>query len=207
MHPFVLKSPNHLHLHLLWAVSLLTALFAWKQNQGSLVGGPISLPKALWLNYALCVFLILPFSLWRNVALSLAVRALFGWVFVSFALRSLVETFMLYFTRKWECIYGIGHDLFTLLLVVWLRYRLPARCSGWDHRALNFATLLQTTLLLESFMAWQFSRFASPTEGVYFAGDTPHFRLINNITWAAVAVVYPFLLNFLWLTRHDFCRP
>jgi len=47
------------------------------------------------------------------------------------------------------------------------------------------------------FMAWEFSKLASPAEGIYFAADTPHFRFVNLASWLAVAIGYPALLHLL----------
>lgn len=186
------------------AVTCLTFLFASFQNRVGWVGGPISLAKTLWLNFTLLVFLVLPLCLWRNQRLAPHVRVLFGVVFVSFALRGVAELYILYFTHAWECIYGIGHDLLTFAAIVWCRRRSAVKHLPHDQRALAFATLVQVALLVEGFMAWQFSRLASPADGIYFADDNAHFRFVNNASWVAAALGYPLLGQFLWRTRHDF---
>jgi hypothetical protein len=63
--------------------------------------------------------------------------------------------------------------------------------------------LLQITLFAEMFMAWEFSKLASPAEGIYFAADTPHFRLVNMASWIAVATGYPALLYLLSRNREE----
>ncbi len=178
-------------------VSLLTALFARHQNRRNAVGGPISLPKMLWLNYALLVFVVLPFCLWRNSSFSPAARTLFGCVFALFALRGVVELWVLYFTRGWKCIYGILHDFLVLAAIVSVGVELnPAS----DLRALQFAALMGVSLCVEAFMAWQFSKLASPAQGIYFAADTEHFRFVNRASWIAVALGYPVMGALLWRT-------
>jgi hypothetical protein len=185
------------------AVLAATLAFGVLQNHVGFTGGPISVAKTLWLNYALEVFLVVPFCFWRCGSYSPAVRRIFGAVFLSFAIRGLIELYILYFTRAWECIYGISHDLFTFALVLVLLQRvsnvLPA-----DRRALRFVPILLCTLIVECFMAWQFSRLASPNDGIYFAADTEHFRRVNLWSWIAVGIGYPVLAYFLWMTRRDF---
>ena len=182
--------------------------FALLQNRFGLTGGPISAAKTLWLSFTLQIFFVAPFCLWRNTAYSLAVRRMYGAVFVSFAIRAVVELYILYFTRAWKCGYGITHDLFTFLLVTifclsfWMR-RVPLHAG--DRRALIFVPLLLVTLVVECFMAWQFSLLASPAEGIYFADNTEHFRRVNLWSWIAVGIGYPALLAFLWHARKDFC--
>lgn len=182
--------------------------FALLQNRFGFTGGPISAAKTLWLSFALQVFFVAPFCLWRNAAYSMAVRRMYGAVFASFAIRAVVELYILYFTRDWKCGYGIAHDLFTFLLVTvfclsfWMR---RVRLEASDQRALIFVPILLVTLVVECFMAWQFSLLASPAEGIYFADNTEHFRRVNLGSWIAVGIGYPTLLAFLWHARKDFC--
>jgi len=72
-----------------------------------------------------------------------------------------------------------------------------------DFSALRVANFLQITLFVEMFMAWEFSKLASPAEGIYFAADTPHFRIVNVASWIAVAIGYPALLYLLSRSREE----
>ena len=192
------------HLFLVGFVILATGFFGWIQNRGGLVGGPISIPKMLWLTYTLLTFVVVPACLWRNRALSREIRMLFGVAFISFAIRGIIELYILYWTRNWQCIYGILHDLLTFALVVALGLRLPRDRTDKDQRALGFVWILLPSLLVECFMAWQFSKLASPGAGTYFASDDPHFQFVNNASWAAVVIGLPLLGWYLWRTRKDF---
>lgn len=183
------------------AFSATSAVFGFVQNRGKLVGGPISTPKVLWLNYALIVFFVLPFWLWRGAPLSPAVSAVFGWVLLSFVLRAVIEFYLIYVTITWKCVYGIGHDWFTFLLAAGLRGVLSATAGAADAQALQFLTAYQLVLLVESYMAWAFSKLASPQDGVYFASDEEKFRRINNITKVAVTAGYAYLAYFLRQTQ------
>lgn len=192
----------------IYAVALLfvaVIAFALLQNYFGFTGGPISAAKTLWLSYALQVFLVVPCCLWLNPAYSEGVRRIFGAVFLSFAIRGIIELYILYFTQAWKCGYGISHDLFTFALAAILfMYARAQPSSAADRRALMFLPILFVTLLVECFMAWQFSLLASPAEGIYFADNTAHFRRVNLWSWMAVGVGYPALLWFVWSTRHDF---
>lgn len=143
----------------------------------------------------------MPFWLWRGAPLSPAVSAVFGWVFISFALRAVVEFYLIYVTITWKCAYGIGHDWATFLLAGALRLGLPEPTSAAEAQALDWLSVYQLALLVESYMAWAFSKLASPRDGVYFAGDEEKFRRINAITKAAAALGYGHLLYFLWRTQ------
>lgn len=185
------------------ALSLATALFAWWQNHTGGVGGPISAAKTLWLNYMLVAMYVVPFFLWCDNTLAPATRGFFGWVFFSFALRAPIELWIIFFTRAWRCGYGITHDLFTISLIAFLRWRMSPDVAHRDSEAIRVATLLQVTLLVEVFMAWEFSRLASPAQGIYFAADTPHFRVVNVASWIAVSIGYPALMYFSWRSRSE----
>jgi hypothetical protein len=184
-------------------LSAASAVFAWRQNHFAVVGGPISIAKTLWLNYMLIVMYIVPFFLWRDKTLALATRNLFGCLFGSFALRAPLELWIIFFTRGWRCAYGITHDLLTLGLMIYLRRRMSPELARRDVTPLRVATLLQITLLVEMFMAWEFSKLASPAQGIYFAADTQHFRLVNVASWIAVAIGYPALLYLLSRNRRE----
>jgi hypothetical protein len=184
-------------------LSAASAVFAWRQNHLAVIGGPISVAKTLWLNYMLITMYIVPFFLWREKTLAPATRNLFGCLFVSFALRAPIELWIIFFTRGWRCAYGMTHDLVTLGLMIYLRWRMSPELAWRDVAALRVATLLQISLLVEMFMAWQFSKLASPAEGIYFAADTPHFRLVNVASWIAVDVGYPALLYLLSRSREE----
>jgi hypothetical protein len=184
-------------------LSAASAVFAWRQNHLAVVGGPISMAKTLWLNYMLIAMYIVPFLLWREKTLAPATRSLFGWLFASFAMRAPIELWIIFFTRGWRCAYGITHDLLTVGLLVFLRWRMSTESAQRESAALRVATLLQITLFVEMFMAWEFSKLASPAEGIYFAGDTPHFRVVNVASWIAVAIGYPALLYLLSRSREE----
>jgi hypothetical protein len=187
-------------------LSAASAVFAWRQNHLAVVGGPISVAKTLWLNYMLIAVYIVPFFLWREKSFTPATRSLFGWLFASFALRAPIELWIIFFTHGWRCAYGITHDLLTFALLAFLRWRMSPESARRDFAALRVATLLQITLFVEMVMAWEFSKLASPGEGIYFASDTPHFRAVNIASWVAVAIGYPALLYLLSRSREERVR-
>ena len=165
-----------------------TALFGWRQNKGGVVGGPISLPKILWLNLTLTVFFGLPFALWRETSLSPGMNALWGWLLLSFVLRAVIELYLIYVTISWKCLYGITHDLFSLALAVALRAGITPQPS--DQKALAFLWVYAAVLLVEAGMAKAFSRLADPKDGIYFASQEERFKRVNMASWAASAAGY-----------------
>ncbi|TBR21293.1 hypothetical protein EPO15_10685 [bacterium] len=174
-----------------------TALFGWRQNRGGVVGGPISLPKVLWLNLTLTVFFGLPAVLWRDGALSPGMRALWGWLLLSFVLRAVIELYLIYVTITWKCVYGISHDFFTLALAGLLRAAMPAPAPG-DARAAAFLWLYTAVLVVEAGMAKAFSLLADPKTGIYFASDDERFKRVNRASWAASLAGYGALAGLLF---------
>ena len=165
-----------------------TALFGWRQNRGGVVGGPISVPKILWLNFTLTVFFGLPAVLWRDAGLAGATRSLWGGLLLSFVLRGVVELYLIYVTIGWKCAYGIGHDLFQLALVLALGAAMPP--APGDERARGFLWLYAAVLVAEAGMARAFSRLADPKTGIYFASDEEKFRRVNQASWVASLTGY-----------------
>jgi hypothetical protein len=207
--PSRLKPASGMSSLCLAVVLLLLASLAFMalQNSSHAVGGHISLPKALWLDWTLTTFYVVPLFLWKNSALNPANRYLFGWLFLSFVLRGVAELVVIYATHDWRCIYGISHNAFTLALAAFLYLRLPRQLLTADRRALGFLLIYVTTLVFESINAWQFSLLANPANGVYFAAATPHFAFVNHLTWVELTCLWPWFCWFLWKTRPDFSQP
>ena len=118
-------------------------------------------------------------------------------------MRAPIELWIIFFTRGWRCAYGITHDLLTFGLLAFLRWRMSPELARGDSPALRVLTLLQITLFVEMIMAWEFSKLASPAEGIYFAADTRHFRFVNLVSWIAVTIGYPALLYLLSRSREE----
>ena len=189
------------------AMAFASMLFMALQNSADAVGAHISLPKALWLDWTLTTFYVVPFFLWRNLALTDSIRSLFGWLLLSFVLRGVAELVVIYATHAWRCIDGISHNGLTFALAAVLFFRLSRALSPVDRRALGFLLIFLATLIFESINAWQFSLLADPGKGVYFAANTPHFAFVNQLTWVELAFLWPWFGWLLWITRNDFSRP
>jgi hypothetical protein len=177
------------------AVSAVVYRFARKQNRGERVGGPISLPKSLWLNYTLLSWFVIPAALLRREGLSPGNRAALRAHLLSFTARGAAEMWMLYRTHSWRCAYGVGHDAVDLaMLSVMMRRRRVQGGEGINGVARRHLDSIRGTLVAEMVFASLFnSTVAGKTQGqdgIYFASEEPHFRLINNLTAAVDVVAY-----------------
>jgi hypothetical protein len=177
------------------AVSALVYRFARKQNRGERVGGPISLPKVLWLNYTLLSWFVIPATLLRREGLSPGNRAALRAHLLSFTARGAAEMWLLYRTHSWRCIYGVGHDAIDLaMLSVMMRSGRDGSSEGVNGIARRHLDSIRATLVAEMGFATLFnSTVAGQTQGqdgIYFASDEPHFRLINNLTATVDVLAY-----------------
>jgi len=180
------------------AVSGAMALFAWHQNTTAIVGGPTSVPQALWLNLTVLVFLVMPLVWWQGSRLHPDLKLLFALGFAAFFLRGLVELPVLYLTTWWRCFYGIIHDVtvFAILGAGYLRCR--PRLGPADRTGEFFLGMYLVLLIAEACFAWAFSQLASPAAGIYFAADTPRFAGLNLAISAVVILAYPGLGLMVW---------
>lgn len=193
-------------------VSGLVYRFARKQNRGERMGGPISLPKSLWLNYTLLSWFVIPAELLRRQGLSPGNRAALRAHLLSFTARGAVEMWMLYRTHSWRCAYGVGHDAIDLaMLSVMMHPGRGESREGVDGVARRHLDSIRATLVAEMVFASLFnSTVAGQTQGqdgIYFASDEPHFRAINNLTGAVDVVAYARLAMVMRdLVRLDVAR-
>jgi hypothetical protein len=176
-------------------VSAFVYRFARKQNRGERVGGPISLPKSLWLNYTLLSWFVIPAALLRREGLSPGNRAALQAHLLSFTARGAAEMWMLYRTHSWRCAYGVGHDAIDLaMLSVMMRSSREESREGVNGIARRHLDSIRATLVAEMVFATLFnSTVAGQTQGqdgIYFASDEPHFRLINNLTATVDVLAY-----------------
>jgi hypothetical protein len=183
-----------------WVAGGVTAAvfaFARKQNRGDRVGGPISLPKTLWLNYTLISWFIVPAALLRRDDLSPGARAALQAHLMSFVARGSAEMWLLYRTHSWRVAYGVGHDALDLALIT-AALRLRGRGGVADGIARRHLDAIRATLLFEMAFASLFHLAidgrTKGEDGIYFASDEPQFRRINALTAAVDVAAYARLM-------------
>ena len=179
-----------------WLIASLAALaaaavvFHRHQNTGPALGGPISVPKTLWLAYALAAWFIVPAFLWGDRRLAPPTRRLFGVFWIVMMARGVVELILILGFRHWTPFYGIAHDLGCISLIVILRRRLAA-VGILDRRALRFAASIALSLCAEIAFAGMFLQTGAHERAVYFASSDASWGYINLVTTSALIVFYP----------------
>ncbi|MBW3572754.1 MAG: hypothetical protein KY467_16790 [Gemmatimonadetes bacterium] len=197
-----MKAPRKVPVWVLVAGAVTAAVFAFarKQNRGERIGGAMSLPKVLWLNYTLVSWFVIPAALLRRQGLSPGTRAALTAHLLSFTARGGAELWLLYRTRSWKVAYGVGHDALDLALVSALMRRGRGRRWGRaDAVARQHLDAIRGTLLFEMVFASLFHRaVAGKTQGedgIFFASDEPRFRRINALTAAVDVAAYARLMT------------
>ncbi len=188
------------------AVTAVVVAFGVKQNSSAMVGGPISLPKLLWLNYALIAWFVTPWFLARHPRVAPPLRRLFGWHLAVMAARGLVELWLLYVTLGWNPLYGIAHDLFQIGLIGALRREARGTENAFNRDTSRFSTALQLSLAAEiTFAAWFYGTGAH-RQAIYFVPSDPAYIFINSLTAAADVALYSYLVFFFWRNREALFR-
>ena len=193
-------------------MALLLAVFGVRfkgQQKPGAIGGPISAAKAFWLPFALYFWFIVCAVLAIDPALPSSLRTVYAVMAVSMWLRGIAELVMLYVTHNWRPPMGVGHDAFTIVLVV----VVAVFCIGatdtqqWSSLARGAGALLWVvlaSLVLEIVHAWSFfvvvGRRTLGTEGIWFADDEdPRFAAINLRTKIGnVVLAVPVFAYCVW---------
>jgi hypothetical protein len=188
-----------------------SAVFYYRQNHAGQVGGPMSVEKLLWLNYALTAWFVVPALLLRHPDLAPPLRAIFRAFLASMLGRGVIELWLIYVAFGWSPLYGIAHNVGTMtLLAVLCRRHGPAlgRLDPFNAAVRRFVTSVRLSLVAESVFAVLFYRMQVHQEAIYFAPPTEAFAHINLLTRAVDAAVYTDLVCFLWRQRAAlFTRP
>ena len=182
---------SRLRLLLLLSLAASAAFYVW-QNFFAPKGGHISLPKALWLGLTVCCWLLLPPLVSTNQHIGRRLRRAYIWFWLPMLARALIELYLLYVSGGWRYAYGIGHDLFSAALLLWLWYACRRETDRiWVHTL----PLLAAMFLAEAWFAHYISAFNNGLHHaeLWFIGwEAPH--LPNQIfTTACVLVVIGWL--------------
>ena len=184
-------------------LACLSAVFFVVQNQGLLPGGAIALPKLLWLLLTIIFFLVLPLLLSLDGCLPRRLRLGWGIFTTSMALRGVVELYLIYVILAWHPYMGIGHDLFSLALLI--AFAIVTRSDAARFKAAWFSVLaVAVAMVFETLFAVYFRLNLAPAgeaagpDPVYFVPPDAGFGTIIATTWVAVIILFLYLI---WLTR------
>ena len=193
------------HWGLLYAIALVTLIqifLGFRQNTAEVVGGPISVPKLLWLNYTIIAWFVVPWFLWRYPQVALPLRQIFAIHLLSMGLRGAIELWLCYRTITWHPFYGITHDLFQLGLLTSLQGLLHIRTASavdaFNRHVDWFVCIVQLSLIVEVVFALLYYRTGLYQQAIYFIPPTPPHRFNNTLTVIVEMLLYTQLVAFLW---------
>lgn len=190
--------------HALLLTAAASAILYYRQNFAGQVGGPISLEKALWLNYTITAWFVVPAFLVWHPQVDRSLRLILAAFLASMLARGAAELWLIYVAFGWSPLYGITHDLSCIVLIAALRSRFRRALAGADAfntAVRRFCASIQLALVAEIVFAALFYRMGVHRAAVYFAPPTEAFAHINLLTRWVDAAVYADLALFLWRQR------
>ncbi len=193
------RSLRRLFLASLGLLVLAAFVFYERQNGAGAVGGGIALPKLLWLASAILFWFVLPvlFLLDRRLR---GTHLAYGIFLGNMLLRAGVELWMMYLSHNWHPYYGIGHDLFSLALCLWLARRIPPTAL-LARLQRGFFLVAAAMFLVETFFAGYLVIYLYGTDPIYFVADDGAHAPVLRLTWAVVFLLSAYLLGLVkgWL--------
>ncbi len=184
-------------LSVLCFLPLSLIAFGWrffnKQNRGEWTGGPISVPKALWLAYTIHAWFFLPLLLLRWPTQSALNLTLWGHT-LSWWSRGIIELSMIFKFYNWSPRYGITHDLLhvaglTIGLVGFLTTTSLTTLSPQEVLVFAFLAVTIVMTVFEAAFAFLFRSIRGDADHkIYYADDNPKWRFVNRLTQTALVI-------------------
>ena len=174
-------------IYLISVVMMLASsmLFYHLQNGHlSQAGGRIAFVKALWLGMCIFYWFILPLIIVNGKNIEGGTRLIYKIFLLNMLLRAIIELFMMYVTQNWHPYLGIGHNIFSFVLVLALLGIFKFRIKP-EIMAINFL-IMGLMFIPESIFAYYMLTNVTASHPVYFVPDSSEHSLIMAVTWAAV---------------------
>ena len=152
-------------------ICVASLAFWLMQNRLGGAGGPIALPKLIWLALTLFGWFLLPPILAADEVLPVSMRLAYRWFWFGMLARGAVELWMIYVTGNWHPYYGASHDVASAILLVWLTRRETGLFHL--HALVTSAMLMVETGFALYFAAHFVTQGQHPT---YFVPSDPKYR-------------------------------
>lgn len=178
----------------LGGLALTAAAFYALQNNGVLPGGEVAGVKLAWLMCAVLFWYLLPGLLLLDSRMSKVARLAVVVLLANMLVRAVVELFMMYVTSNWHPWLGIGHDIFSFLLMLIVTLPVLGEANRLYAGYLGVATGM---FIPEALFAWYMLENVSvPGVAVYFVPDDPAHSGVLLVTAVCVAMLLLYLVFF-----------
>ncbi len=182
-------------------IALLTgiaAIFYSMQNAAALPGGQIALPKLFWLGLVIVCWYIIPAFLVSDKRLS-ELRCLAGVLLGNMLLRGIIELWMMYQLHNWHPYYGIGHDILSLFICIFLATFSAARSTPKSIWLAGYFAVMALLFAIEAGFAWYMltSVQSSTGESVYYVPAGGQHSMILTITSIVIIITLGYLFVFI----------
>jgi len=183
-----------------WSITLLIligGIFYKIRQEKNMIGGKIAWTKSFWLSYTLIAWFFLPpIFYFQDIG---PAKNLLIIISLSFWIRGIIELVMLFKFKNWKPIYGISHNIFSIILGAYLHFDNRV---GLDRYSFIFITSIFIGLLLETYYAYFFHQHVGEkTQGdkaIWFANkEDPKFKNVLRLTMLGNIYVYSCLFYFL----------
>jgi len=140
--------------------------------------------KLAWLITVVVYWYVLPVYWLMDCASNQKVQLACGLFLIFMLLRAVVELGMMYISKNWLHIYGIGHSMFTAALCFILAW-----CVFRTHRLTGLYFFYCTCLfVLESWFATYLKSVSDGDGSVFFIDSSPEHNVMLRITSIAVII-------------------
>jgi hypothetical protein len=190
-------------------LSGVAAIFYSLQNSAVLPGGQIALPKIVWLGLAIVCWYIIPAFLVFDKRL-VELRWLVGILLGNMLLRGIIELWMMYQLHNWHPYYGIGHDILSSLVCIFLAIFSTAKSTSKSRWLASYFAVMALLFVIEAGFAWYMLTYVQSATGesVYYVPAASQHSMILTITSVVVIVTLAYLFVFIrkWFNATAFER-
>jgi hypothetical protein len=182
-----------------WSIIILVTLigvgFKYYQDRGKM-GGSIAWSKCFWLNYTIINWFLLPLYFWYSdigpLKYTLMTIASMMWI------RGIIELYMLFVTKNWKPMYGIIHNVMTILAAFVVFYFNPRISMLESIYTLSLFISLNLEIYYATFFHEHVGEKTQGDKAVWFASkDDPKFKQVLTVTTLGNLYVYGSLFYFL----------
>jgi len=179
---------------ILGGLTLSGFAFFVAQNGGVLPGGEVAPVKVAWLACAILFWYLLPGLMLLDGRLSQAARIALMVLLANMLLRAAIELTMMYITGNWHPWMGIGHDVFSFVLMLAV-LKIVFRSVHKVHA--GFLAVVTAMFIPETGFAWYMLTYATDPGGtVYFVSGDPRHSGIMILTSVCVGALMTYLIIF-----------